>query len=82
MSIYSVALEAGLEKGLERGREKERIELICKKLRKGKMVEVIAEDLEEEIDVISKICDFAARFAPEYDAEKVFEAWLQQNNSI
>jgi len=74
MSIYSV--------GLEKGREKERIELICKKLRKGKMVEVIAEDLEEEIDVISKICDFAARFAPEYDAEKVFEAWLQQNNSI
>lgn len=74
MSIYSV--------GLEKGREKERIELICKKLRKGKMVEVIAEDLEEEIDVISKICDFAARFSPEYDAEKVFEAWLQQNNSI
>lgn len=32
----------------ERGIERHRIECVCKKLRKGKTIELIAEELEEE----------------------------------
>lgn len=38
-------------------------------------VEVIAEELEEELAVIQRICRAAKQFAPEYDDKKVFEAW-------
>ena len=51
------------------------LNLVCKKLRKGKSPIVIAEELEEESDRIQKICDIAMPYVPNYDLEKVFEAW-------
>ena len=52
------------------------IECICKKLRKGKDVTTIAEELDAEVSIIEKIYVTAQKFAPEYDAEKV----LQEGN--
>ena len=46
---------------------------ICKKLRKNKMPEEIAEDLEEEVSVILPIYDIAKEFGPEYNPDLVFE---------
>ena len=92
MSIYSVALEAGLadgrkeglKEGLKEGRKEGlalgRIGLICKKLQKGKSIETIADELEENVDAIYPIFEFAKNFAPEYDPDKVLDAWLKQNN--
>ncbi|MCI9638507.1 MAG: hypothetical protein HFG77_19445 [Hungatella sp.] len=45
---------------------------MCRKLRKGKRTEVIAEDLEEDLNLIKIICQAAERFAPGYEEEKVF----------
>ena len=67
----------GRMEGLTQGQ----IGLICKKLQKGKSLETIADELEENVDAIHPIFEFAASFAPEYDPEKVLEAWFQQNNS-
>ncbi len=47
------------------------IELICKKLRKGKSVYQIAEELEEDEFTIQAIVNIAEKYAPEYDVEKI-----------
>ena len=44
---------------------------ICRKLRKGKSVVQIADELEEDEARIKAICDAAEAFAPGYDEEKV-----------
>lgn len=72
--------EYGFENGQEEGRRRHLIEGICKKLRKGKDVETIAEELEEEINIVEEIYEVAKNFAPEYDVEKILKA--EQKNSI
>ena len=67
----------GLEKGLAKGELKTLIVQICKKLRKAKSPEVIAEELEEETGRIQEICRIAEKYAPEYDEEKVLEECLR-----
>lgn len=68
-------IECGMERGIERGEDLKIIEQVCKKLKKGKATERIAEELEEEYGKISGICDVAAMFAPEYDCNKIYGAW-------
>jgi hypothetical protein len=63
-----------LEEGLARGEEYKLVKQICKKLRRGKGITSIAEELEEESDRIAVICNTAKAFAPEYDAKEVMEA--------
>ena len=58
----------------EEGREERLVELICKKLRKGKDVPQIADEVEEDEIRVKMICDIAERFEPDYETEKVFEA--------
>lgn len=53
---------------------KKLIELVCKKLSKGKSPQTIAEDLEEDPTVIEKICKAAEPFAPDYDVDAIYEA--------
>ena len=60
--------------GLAEGKMMEKIELVCKKLSKGKSPKTIAEDLEEDPDVIEQICKAAQPFAPDYDVEAIYEA--------
>ena len=88
MSIYSNALQRGLEDGKiigqeigkEIGKESFRIELVCKKLRKGKSWEEIADELEADAALIRSICELASSFAPEYDSKMVIDAWMHANN--
>ena len=51
--------EIGKQMGEEMGRMYEKVELVCKKLAKGKSQKEIAEELEEELEVIEKICAVA-----------------------
>ncbi len=71
----------GREEGREEGRaEGEKIYLIksvCKKLTKGKTVEAIAEELEEDIVVIAEICQVAEEFAPDYDFFRIYEKYVK-----
>lgn len=63
----------GREEGRLEGR-RAYIQCICKKLRKGKTVVAIAEELEEDISVIEKIYAVAKKFAPEYDVDEILRA--------
>lgn len=69
----SVAEEQGLEKGLEKGRDFTILSKVCRKLQKGKPIDVIADELEEELEHIEQICQVAERFVPEYDVEQIYE---------
>ena len=62
------------EEGREEGREERLVDQICKKLRKGKDVPQIADEVEEDEIRVKMICDIAERFEPDYETEKVFEA--------
>ncbi len=64
--------ERGEKRGEKRGQNYKLVSLVCRKLRKGKRTEVIAEDLEEDLNLIKIICQAAERFAPGYEEEKVF----------
>ena len=61
-----------LERGEAAGALRKLIAMVCKKLRKHKTIEQIAEELEEEISVIEPICKAAEEFAPNYDCESVY----------
>ena len=60
--------------GLAEGKMMEKIELVCKKLSKGKSPKTIAEELEEDLSVIEAICRAAEPFAPDCDVDAIFEA--------
>ncbi len=80
MSILEIGLEQGIKLGIERGMEQGLIELVCKKLRKGKSVICISEEVEQEYELISCICEIAEMYAPEYDQKKVYEAFRKSIN--
>ena len=60
-----------LLRGRTQGKEVQLIELVCRKLKKGKTVEEIAEDLDEDETRIKVICDAASKYYPDYDIEKI-----------
>lgn len=72
--------QEGLQEGLQEGRKEGELRaitsLVCKKLAKGQTYEQIAEILEEDIEMISKIGDTAKNVEPQYDVDKVLEKLL------
>lgn len=62
-----------LEAKRAEGRELEILNLICKKLRKGKSPQSISQELEEDCDIIADICRMAEDLAPEYNCDLLFE---------
>lgn len=78
MSIYSMGWNAGEEAG----RENLWVEFVCKKLRKGKNVGVIAEEMEEDEKVVRQICEIAESFAPEYPCEKIAVEWMKKRQMV
>ena len=77
-TLYEEGHEDGFVKGEESGMLTKLISLISRKLQKAKSPEQIAEELEEDIDLVREICECAAPFAPEYDVGKICEAMLKK----
>jgi len=73
------ALMEGRAEGRAEGRQQTIIMQVCKKLKKGKNVEQIAEALEEEVSYIERIYQVAQKYAPDYDEEKVYKEILGEN---
>ncbi len=61
----------GKAEGKAEGAEEQLINMICRKLKKGKTVSQIAEELEEDEATIQSIVNTAEKYAPEYDIEKI-----------
>ena len=69
--------ERGKEEGREQGEEIKLISWICAKLKKDKPISAIIEDfgeMGEPEERVSLICETARRFAPDYDADKIYAA--------
>lgn len=71
----------GIRVGREEGKAEQLLRLICKKLVKGKSLEEIADDLEEDVDTIKPMYDVAVKFSPDYDVDKIFEEYKNEMNS-
>ncbi len=69
----------GEKKGEKRGENKQLLKQICLKLTKGKSLEQIADELEENAANIQSMYTYALRFAPEYHFEQVYQGWQQKN---
>ena len=55
------------------GANRKIISQICRKLTKNKSVGMIAEELEEDdIEYIQHICEVAKKYAPDYDADRIY----------
>lgn len=66
----------GVEEGKIEGKRELLVQLVCKKLQKAKAVEMIADELEEEIDVIEKIIAVQQKVGS-YDAEQICNAMTE-----
>ncbi|MBO5522659.1 MAG: hypothetical protein J5986_03135, partial [Roseburia sp.] len=64
-------LSKGIEQGISKGEMQKLVSLVCKKLAKGNSVAEIADMLEEEPEVIQKICNIAVSYAPDYDISEI-----------
>ena len=81
VNVYSRGKEAGKEIGKEIGKEATLLNLICKKLSKGKSELMIADEVEEDIGFVRQVIDVVSAFAPTYDENAVLGAWLQTKGS-
>lgn len=70
---YREAFEDGEESGQARGRSLAVIEKICRKLQKGKTPETIAEELEESLESVEKICAAIDKCGPDADVKSIYE---------
>ena len=74
---FEDGMEQGIERGVGQGRVQILTEQVCRKLKKGKTPEEIADALEEPVENIQKICQIAEQYAPEYPVEKVCSALMK-----
>lgn len=70
--------ERGLATGLATGRSHTLIELVQRKLKKGKTVETIAEELEEPLENVERICEAVDKCGLDADSQEIYEE--MQNN--
>ena len=71
MKVYGV-IDYEKRDSYEAGHTEKLIELVCRKIAKGKEVAQIADELEEDESIIQKIYDVAITFAPDFDAAKIY----------
>jgi predicted transposase/invertase (TIGR01784 family) len=65
----------------DEGKEQSLIGLICKKLIKGKSIGIIASEVEEDEEYVKGICSIAEKYLPDYDVEKIYEEWKQNESN-
>lgn len=71
-----------VEQAREEGETLHLVSQVCKKLAKGKDLDEIADELEEDVEVIKPMYDVAVKYVPDYDAEKVFEAYKEMKEAV
>ncbi len=71
------AREDGYEEGRDEGALREIIGIVCKKLAKGRSVEQIADESEQELERISRICHIAEKYAPAFDQDMIYREMTQ-----
>lgn len=70
---YEDGLQAGYETGAKRGELLKLIQLVCRKFAKGKTPDIIADELEENIEIIVKICTAVKECDGTIDVDMIYE---------
>ena len=71
---WDIEYRKQIKEAKDEGVHEKLISQICRKLAKNKPVETIADELEEDdVESIRHICEVAAKYAPEYDVEKIYK---------
>lgn len=73
MTLYMRDLE-NIETGISKGMEKALISMVVKKIRKGKDIDTISYELDEDKNKISAIYYTALDFAPGYDIDQIYNS--------
>ena len=73
MTLYMRDLE-NIETGMEKGMEKALILMVVRKIRKGKDIDTISYELDEDKNKIAIIYYTALDFAPGYDIDQIYNA--------
>ncbi len=77
---FEEGLSLGREEGLSLGQAKQLITLIAAKIRKGKSISEIADDLETDISTIKSMYDIIIKYSPDYSVDDILEAVLSSEN--
>ncbi len=78
---FEEGLSAGREEGMSVGQVKQLITLIAAKIRKGKSISEIADDLETDISAIRFMYDIIIKYSPDYNVDDILEAVLSSENA-
>ena len=73
------AIQGIHEDGIELGKIEGKIVIVCRKVKKGKSVELIADELEDTVENISPIYEAVVKCGPDKDAEEIYE-YMQSVN--
>lgn len=65
--------QEGWKEGRQEGSQTKLIDLVCRKLRKGKDAIEIADALEEELPVVERICKAARELGTDCDVQKIYQ---------
>ena len=66
-------MELFKEDGIKVGIDKHLISQICKKMKTGKPIETIADEVEETVESVTPIYNIAKKYAPDYDVDAIFK---------
>lgn len=69
-------LTVGREEGMSVGQTKQLIFQIIEKIKKGKSISQISDELETDISIIETIYNVAVKYSPDYDADNILEEFL------
>ena len=69
---------SGEKKGIQKGMQEKEIALVVKKVRRGKNLQTIADELEEPVDEVKKIYEAVMKAAPDYDIDMIRESIIQK----
>jgi len=72
----------GHAEGFAEGEMKHLITLCVRKLRKGRLEEQIADELENDISVVSRIVSVAGEFAPDYNTDQIYDRLIQTVGNV
>ena len=66
-------ISQGISQGKSIGEVQKLIQQVCRKVRKGKNASIIAEELEESVEVVEKICNAIGKCNSDTDIELIYK---------
>lgn len=72
-NISDLIEERALEEGFARGEKQKLISMVVKKVKRGKDLSSISDDLEEDIETLRPIYDVVCAAKPDYDINQIYD---------